>query len=101
VRVFSTRLEWVLPSSPPVTSVVSHLLHPFRVCFSYVAVLANGASIGFYHGDIRQLSDDCKVLKPVLFAGLIFPTRFECTFASSPPVSSVVPRLFHSFRECF
>jgi hypothetical protein len=29
------------------------------------------------------------------------PTRFECSFASSPLVSSVVLHLLHSFRVCF
>ncbi len=31
-------------------------------------------------------------------AKVIFPTRFECSFTSFPPVSSVVLHLLHSFR---
>ncbi len=31
----------------------------------------------------------------------IFSTRFECSFTSSPLVSSVVLHLLHSFRVCF
>jgi long-chain acyl-CoA synthetase len=46
----------------PLAHGFENLLHSFGYCF--------GASCGFYHGDVRLLTDDAQVLRPTLFVGV-------------------------------
>jgi hypothetical protein len=73
------------------------------VCFFSEEANDNVKFTSSLEGLLFKLSNDSTE-----FTGTIFPTRFECSFESSPLVSSVVLNLPHSFRvfllelpECF
>ena len=54
---------------------MAHVLERLFICF----IISNGASIGFYSGDVQKLKDDLQELKPT-----VFPS---------------VPRLFNRFHD--
>jgi hypothetical protein len=87
--IFSTRFEFVFTSSPPVSSVVLHLLNSFRVCFhtfstrfECVFISSPLVSSVFSH-----------LLHSFRVCFHTFSTRFECVFTPSPLVSSVFSHL--------
>ncbi len=87
-------------SNTLVSSVIVHLLHPFRVCFSAPPTLC---SVDTAESDLDEeevvntdISTEEKEQQKVIFSTRfecnfhIFPTRSECNFLSSPLVPSVI-----------
>ncbi len=102
--IFSTRLECSFNSCPPVSSVVLHLLHSFRVYFFpfknpptfFKSYRFKSTFFNFFQnvldwGQIKNRNIRGNFGSDFLYSFRvyfhIFPTRFECIFTSS-----------HSFR---
>ena len=81
LQIYSQRVSFTL-----VSSVISHLLHLFRVLFHIFSTRfeCSFTSYPLASSAVSHLLDSFRVQFH------IFSTRFECSFTSSPLVSSVI-----------
>ncbi len=92
VHMFSTRFECIFTSSPLVSSVFLGESEPSQWAL---------AEARYQNRFMARNDTKVHLLHPFRVQFYIFSTDFQCSFTSSPLISSVVLHLLHSFRVQF